>query len=373
MPERPERLLVLPRPSRAAWLALLVVGLVLTGVSVPAVARDLDAAPPIVYLVLGAGLFLTFFPLLILFTRETAARLRLGGDSLVIECSGGDSVEVPLGSLAAVHLLAEGNGDSRVLSLQKKDGGWLELGTLPDVDRAENIAGPLREALAAQLGPRSSSAEDPLDRLQTIGAIRLERHGDTVTLAWGAGYPLGAFLFLGPITGMLSIVYGFHRYEGGLGTLLAMAFVATLGLVLLIVTVLNLGVVQRLRIDGRELSVERLRFGKVLKRQTLPIGNVAAVDYSHKLSVIGAGLTLRSAKGQMVHDQALGELKRGAEELGEEDDLAGAALVASTVMKTLGSGVHVPLGKLSLAAKIALDLAIGEEVARRTGRAAGQM
>ena len=373
MAEVQEQLLQLPRPSRAGWLALIVVGLVLMGAAAPTVARDLDVADPIVYLVLGAGLFLTFFALLILLTRETASRLRVRAESLVIECSGADSVEVPLAGIAGVHVLTEGQSSGRVLSLQKRDGGWLELGTLPDGEEAEAIAAPLREALRSAPGSPGTAAADPLARLEAIRGVRCGRHGDSVTLAWSAGSPLTAFLFLGPISGMLLITYGFHRYQGGTGTLIAMAFVATVALVLIIFTVVNLGVTQRVRIDGSELSVERLRFGKVLKRQALPIGSVATVDYSHKLSVVGAGLTLRSGKAQMEHDQALAGVERGSGAAGADQGLAAAALVAGALMKTLGSGVHVPLGKLSLPAKIALDLAIGDEVARRTGRAAGQM
>ena len=108
-----KQLLELPRPSRAGWFALIAVGLVLMGVAAPSLARDLDGADPILYLVLGTGLFLAFFALLILLTREAAARLRLGAESVVIECSRAESVEVPLAALAGVHVLSRGKAGAR--------------------------------------------------------------------------------------------------------------------------------------------------------------------------------------------------------------------------------------------------------------------
>ena len=82
------------------------------------------------------------------------ARVDLSARALTIVARGGDEVAIPLATLAGAQVMLDSNSRRHVLTLKKKDGGYLELAAV-EVEFAAN-------------GERSL----PVDRL-TISAIEL--------------------------------------------------------------------------------------------------------------------------------------------------------------------------------------------------------
>ncbi len=369
----------LPAPGKAGWLVMLVVGLGLLGFGCVSLARALPSLDAesihLQFFALGAGLFLSGVPLLVLGNRELASELLWSADAgeLVLTCSDGSAVVVPLHSLAGVQSYAAQGGDSaRTISLTKKDGGVLEIGIAPSEEATAELVEPLATAIAQPTGP-SASSSDPAERLRDIVAIDAARDGDTLRLSWKARARLSAMAMLGPLLGMLAIAYGFHRYQGGFGTLVAMAFAGTLVAAFLIFNLINVGVRQAVVIDDSRVTLERMRFGKAIKRQQLRLSAIQSVDYTHQQSTIGAGLTIRVCKGQQRRAKAQEHMAQAAEQADRDEELAAGVAAAQGIAQLLSAGIQLPCGPLSLAAKIALDLTISEEIARRTARAPGSI
>jgi len=369
-PRDDTELLDLPAPSRLPWIAVMLTGLVLGAIGGRYALPDIRLADPLHVMMLGAGLFLCFFGLGILLSRQTPAKLRLSRRALTIVAQGGDEVEVPLSALSGVQVMMDSSNQRRVLALKKSDGGYLELAAVSDASRAQQLAQTIKRALDRAPGGEPPGPS-PAARLGRTRSVDWEQAGEKLTLSWSGGPSPRMFTALGPCCGMALIAYGFHLYSGGLGTIVATAFPLALALAFVIFQLVNVGVTQRVIIDGRHLTVERVRFGKAIKRQQVQVTAVGTVDYTHRLNVSGEGLTIRTVRGQERHDEALETAQQATEEA--EDDLVAGAHVAVAVMKLLGSGIQIPLGRLSLAAKIAVDLTISEDIARRVGKSPGRI
>ena len=84
--------------------------------------------------------------------------------------------------------------------------------------------------------------------------------------------------------------------------------------------------------------------------------------------MLGASsLTIRTDRARLTRE---GVERRVAEEASELTDLDAMAL-SGALLKAIAGGVHVPLGRLPLSTRIGLDLALSDEIARRSLRAAG--
>jgi hypothetical protein len=376
--------LKLPTASRGGWLLVALVGLALMalgGVDIGTHAPDLGSDPKTLsFLALGAGLFLSFFTLAVLGNRETASALVINRQRRVvtIESSDGAAVDLPLGAIAQVAChAAAGSSASQVLALAKKDGGLLELATFRDDEAAKQVTGVLRDALEAAAEPAPDEdpgdkpaqgpAQNPAARLARTPGVTVGQAGDGLQLGWSGRGSFKSLAAVGCFGGMTVISYGFLR-AGYASAIIAMAFMALLALLMVAANLYSIGLNLQVTIDGRHLTIERFRFGRSQQRQALPIWSVVAVDYTHQLNTSGAGLTIRTGKGKDHHDEALNEA--GAAVAGDGAELLTGAKVGLAILKMVQSGIHIPAGRLSLATKIALDLTIGEELARRTGKLA---
>lgn len=353
---------VLPRPKRAVWVAVALVG---AGTALFG-ATMLVEAPfdglPIAYVGLGAGMFLAFFALAMLTVRERASVVEIGPAGLGVETLGGESVVLPWATLRQAVAMPRGEGQSCVVALRKADGGWVELGTFGDEDAAADMVKRLQGPIASP--PEGPAGGPQLERLEGITVVR---DGERTVVAWSAT-SFGALMALGPLVGLLVAVYGFHRNQPSTGTLVAMGFVAALGMIAVVFTLVNVGAEQCLVLSADELVVRRRRLGKVIDDQTLALRDIAAIDYTHRLNVLGASsLTIRTDRARLASE---GAERRAAEAVADPDALDTLAL-GTALVRAIAGGVQVPLGRLPLSTRIGLDLALSEEVARRSGRAEG--
>lgn len=368
MPQR----VTLPRSPRAPWMVLMLVGLVLGVLGAAPILMEplrLETEPMHLQLMAaGTGLFLFCFGLVILLNRQAAAELLIdhAREQLGLSCQDGSQVEIPFDVLARAEACADPGTDThRILALHKRDGGVIELARLPS-EEAEELVEPLRKLLDGrelQAG-LDAPAGDPLDRMAGVRSVQAERRADAMVLRWKPNMPLHVALpMLGPFVGMSLIVHGFHRVDGGLGTAIATGFCLALAMLVLIFSLINVGVTQRVTIDARNLVVERMRLGRVIKSEVVPVFSVVAVDYSHQLSSSGAGLSVRCRDAQDAK-----------ESLTAEADHAPSPLSAMrAIAKAMQGGIQIPTGRMAVAERIALDLALGEELARRTGKKAAQL
>jgi hypothetical protein len=357
---------VLPAKGRGYWVVAFA-GLLLGAVGFRGVTLGEGPveARVLAFFLLGAGIFLTFFGALLALTHRPPARLEIGARHLRLVERCGDAVDLPWSSLDGVAVVESQQGGTRhMLTLRKRDGGIIELDAYRRREQALALAKPVIDALD---DVSEQAIPEPPD---TIAGVELERTAERVVLAWnGAASPV-RLLALGPIAGMGVIVFGFHVAEPSAGTIGAMAFVGLVAVLLLGSWLWSLGTRQRITIDGRNLVVERLRSDRVVDRKALPVFSVVTVDYSDRLNVHGESLTIRTGGGRDVRDGVMADLEAIAEETDEDEDPDPVALGMS-IMKLVSSGISVPLGSLSRAACIALDLTVSAEVARRTGKTPG--
>lgn len=357
--------IALPASSRAAWFFLIGVGLLslVFGVLVLVVDREaLMAGESLIgaFILMGTGLFLSGFGGLVGFNRERLAALRVSTAAITIEDGSGDRVSIPWTEVERVQSYpAQGDNQGWVVTLNKRDGGLLEILATKRREDADRIVSDMEEARGEV--PTSDPAHDePESHLAHIAGVTASRQGDGLELLWDASVPVRRMLFFGPVLGLALIVFGFHREQGGVGTAIAMAFVGLIGGLLLASTVRLIGIRQRIHVDGRQLTIEKRRGDKAVEQQSVPTFSVVTVDYTHQLTVIGAHLNLRTAEARNNKDSAMDEL-RGM----ENPNPMQMAKAFSSLMK---QGVQIPMGGLSLPAKIAVDLTLSAEIARRTGK-----
>jgi len=352
----------LPRPKRAVWVVVAVVGVATAGLGIAVLAGDPLNGLPVAYVAAGAGLFLAFFAVGMLMLRERASILEFGGRGLGIETVGGDEVVLPWSSLRQAMVMPRGEGQDSVVALRKADGGWIEIAAFGDADAARDIVERLQDAIAS----RSASGETVIPRFESLAGISVQQEGERTLLSWSAT-SFGALLALGPFAGLFVAVYGFHRNQPSIGTLVALGFVAALGVIAVVFTLVDVGAEQRLVLGAEELTIQRIRMGKPIDERSLPLAAIAAVDYSHRLNVLGASsLTIRTDEARLASE--------GAErEAASAPDDVDALELGAALLKAMAGGIHVPLGRLPLATRVGLDLALSEAIARRAGRPAGSV
>ncbi|MEM9693542.1 MAG: hypothetical protein AAGA56_13420 [Myxococcota bacterium] len=320
------------------------------------------------FLSLGAGLFLSCFGLMFAVGRERAETMHVDAIALSLTAQD-DRVAIPWSEVAEVAALpAPGEGQGWTVTLQKHDGGVLELLGTRDEDEASRI---VREIQAAR-GDRppawdQTGQDDPEAYITGVSGVRVERRKDGLEVSWNATMPLRQLLIAGPVGGMALIVFGFHREQGGFGTLLATGFIGLMAGLLIAAKLRTFGVRQSLHLGPHRVRVERRRRGKVLERKSVATAAITAVDYTHRLNVIGAQLNLRTGRGAEAERQAaaaVAGLSKG------EGDAKNVVQAFASLMK---QGIQIPMGALSLPAKVAVDLAVSRELARLTSRASASV
>lgn len=371
----------LPSGGRGYWI-LVAVGL---GLSALGLLAGTGGDLVITAILLGAGVFLASLGPMLAVTNRPPAHLRVGARSVTIVERNGDEVELPWAALRAVELVpSQQSSGSHNLTLCKRDGGVIELHAFRRREEGVAIAAGLQRALdAAREAETEGEAADheaspPRVHEPTTDAIpgvELRRHGDLVVLEWSGRASATRLLALGPIGGLGIIFGGMLAIEPSVGLALGTAFLGLLAVLVVGSFAYTFGLRNRLTIDGKHLTVERLRGDRVAGRTEVPIFAVVTVDYSDRLNVHGEGLTIRTGAGRDAREAAVEDLGQASELLRGELDPTSAMpdpiALGTAIMKLVSSGVRVELGRLSRAACIALDLRISAEVARRAGKSPG--
>lgn len=306
-------------------------------------------------LVLGAGLLLASLASTVLVRRDPRTSLVLDGARGVLEISGAPSarVELPLGLLARVACVTAPNtGRGGALTLQKRDGSFVELAVLPDALDPRTILDPLQRAIERAPEP-ADGPDDPLDYVAGHGRIDASRDGDSLRVEIGASPPLAGLVALGSVAGLALIAHAF-RVAGSAWAAVATVCVLALACSYVVFTLVSWSVTERVMVDDRRVTVERLRFGRVLSTKAVSVTSVSAVDYTHQLHAHGPALTIRT---QAADDRAppMAEVESAPDELGR------------AVMAVLGSQLYVPLARIPPVSRFALQSMLAEEVARRKG------
>ena len=269
---REEHSFALPAPGNAGWNVVFVVGVALMSIAGMDVMGSpaLTEAAPLSYLGFGAGLFLSCFAIAVRVNRELASQLKVRGDMLTVTTADKDTVDMPLAALSGVEATVNSRQTGGpVLTLRKKDGGLIELCAFGDESAVQEVVDVLRAAIDAA-DPKRKPDPDPIGRLDAIKGIAVERRGQSLELWWRAGASPKTFIALGPMLGMFIISFGFHRYQPGAGSYIAMGFSLLLVAVVVVATAWSIGNAQHVSIDGDLLTIERRRFGRSSKRDQAP-------------------------------------------------------------------------------------------------------
>jgi hypothetical protein len=365
-----DSVLALPRPARAGWwlVAVAGAGLLLLGGSA-ALAEGIHAQP-MTLITLGLGIALAGLAVTFLLGRDRPAELLLRPQRgvLLLRCADGSELSMPFDILARA-CGRPGENQAHVLLLEKKDGGCLELATSRDEDAIAQLSESLQQAIdSAEPEQGQGRSRDPLERLDGRRRVKARRHDGGLEVCWPAaagGRTLAAAV--GPFGGMFLIFFGFYRAEPSFGLLIAMGFMGALFGVVLWSVGRQMGVTQWVRIDGRQLTAERRVGARAIEAKQIPIFSVVAIDYTRQLNVVGGQLHIRTRSAQDAMPQ-----QADVEALADGEAAAARGLV--TNLATLMSGTEsLTTGRLSLSECIAVDLALSEELARRSGRVAGQV
>lgn len=339
------------------------------------------------FLLCGFGVALTGGGYALAFARQSLRELTIGPQGATLVSADGSSVTVPcaISKGARVHEVVQsttstssGGSTSRSVSrqyfvhLQKQDGGVIDLGQQRDQATAERLAAEVTAALDRFRPAAEASAPlDPLALLSESSHLSARRQGEEAADYRKAAKPGDLVVewslrpqhfeavpaLLLPLAFALAL-YGFHLREGS-GLLLALAAVL-LGLDLFLVVrfLTRLGVSQVLRIDERQLSIEKHRGGRRVEHQAVPLDTVTAVDFSLQSNTLGGVLQLR-----------LNEAKAPAPPPGAEGPSLGAlASVVKQAVHLHRNSVNVPLGRLPFGDRVRVDLAVSAEIAQRTAR-----
>lgn len=341
----------LPSRKRAGWWLMIVVGvgLMLLGAvgGAGGLFRDSLNQSPVAFFVAGTGMILAGLGSVVLFRPETAAALHLRplAGQLTVRSADGSDVSLSLASLARCYA-RDAEHQRQLPVLKKRDGGVIELSSIDDDEVANDLCHALQVAIdAANDGPDHETPADPIDQLGGCPQLEARRVDGDLELSWRAA-PARTFLpWLGPMGGMMCIMVGVVQHRSGLGTMLILGFSVALVGVLLWAMAQQAGVSHRVRMSERHLIVERRVGQKVLATKQIPLVDVLAIDYTHRLDQLGGHLMIRS---------------RPAHDAPDADDAH-------------ADYESVPTGRLSLSERIALDLALSEELARRSERVAGQV
>lgn len=285
--------------------------------------------------------------------------------------SDGGSVDVPLDAIdraeAASHLVPRKGGAVTVwkLTLHKRDGGVLDTQIASDEPSARRAAATLEDALAAARAAEPTRAASPelLAGLRGRGPLRVQAtepgtgsyRSDpgrgAVSVAWSAATPwVQTAIAIGLLGGFWQIARGLTPAEDG-GALAVFAwFLAAMAAVPIVLFGMSAGVEVRVDVDDEGLTVERRRFGRAFASRRYTLDDVRAVD----LSVMSQMTTLviRAA---------------GEEPPPDLDASEGPVQLATAIARHASRANQLPLGALTLADGLSLDLALSAEIARRKG------
>lgn len=285
--------------------------------------------------------------------------------------SDGGAVDVPLEAIdraeAASHLVPRKGGSVTVwkLTLHKRDGGVLDTQIASDEPSARRAADTLEEALVAARAvapPAGAASPELLAGLRGRGPLRVEvtepgggsyrsePGRGAVSVGWSAATPwVQTAIAVGLIGGFWQIARGLAPAEGGGMTAFAWVL-AAITAVPIVLFGMSAGVEVRIDLDDAGLTVERRRFGKPFASRRYTIDEVRAID----LSVMSQMTTL------VV--RAVGE-----EPPPDLDATDGPVQLATAIARHAGRANQLPLGALTLADGLHLDLALSAELARRKG------
>jgi hypothetical protein len=251
------------------------------------------------------------------------------------------------------------------VTVEKRDGGQIETYACPSggEDEARQVVAQLQAALAAAR-QRPVPAADPTDAAATLRDIprlrvsppRTKGEGyrsgparDALEIAWDAPPPWRQTLgFLGLVGGFGQVFHAFAQTPEGGAAIVGAYFMAAMALAIVVFTGLAVGVTVQVRIDDESFEVTRRRFGQVISNRLWPIHEIEAIDFSVTSST--STLAVRAS---------------GAEPAPELDPGGPTLSFVSAVMRHASQLNQLPLGELTLADGLRLDLALSAEVARR--------
>ncbi len=313
--------------------------------------------------IFGTGLFLSCFAAMMLFTRETAASIQLREQQGTLRlCDAlGACVDIPaFGLLRAIQPVQPGGSSSGILGLQKRDGGVIELAPINVAQQTENLTTLLSQAISRmqrQHAERGDGwATDSNHSQPAIKGVTIHHTADAISFQWRAGGPLRRLLIAGGPLG-LGIVFLAFADEAQFTLLVGAGVMFALAALAIAQVLIDQAVSCRVRVAEGRVTVTRRRFGRVIRTQRTPVGAVIAVDYVHRLNANGAVINLRRKR-----------LSDTLEAFGEPGNNIATFRASIALVKSLNSGIKLPCGNLSLASKIALDLALSQAVARASAR-----
>jgi hypothetical protein len=248
---------------------------------------------------------------------------------------------------------------------EKRDGGQIETYACPSggEEEARQVVAQLEAALAAAR-ERPAPDIDPSTAAASLGDIpRLRvatprtrgegyRSGparDALEVSWDAPPPWRQTLgFLGLVGGFAQVFHAFSLSPGNGAAIVGTYFMAAMALAIVVFTGLAVGVTVHVRIDDESFEVTRRRFGQPISSRRWPIHEIEAIDFS----VTSSTSTL--------------SVRASGEEPAPEVDPEGPSLAFVAAVARHASQLNqLPLGELTLADGLRLDLALSAEVARR--------
>jgi hypothetical protein len=220
----------------------------------------------------------------------------------------------------------------------------LELCIAHSDDALDELRGELERAIST--APGASSASVPrCQRFKHIG--RADRDG-ILELSWPLR-PAAQLPFALALAAAALSLYGAHLQDGRVPFLVGAAVSAGLAALLLAWTAVRALDRQRIVVTDEELCAERVRFQRVVSVERVPLHDIATLDYRHRLHAHGQALVVRTRQ--------------------EEEELsairAGEHGAATALLRMLQGQMQIRCGNLSLPAKLALGLALGDAISKR--------
>lgn len=300
-----------------------------------------------------------------------------GRDTVTLVTNDGGRVDLPVAAIECFECqwrkVTKGSDAASSLpshlAVLKRDGGRLETTAFPsgELERTRIAAERLNQVLAeARADSADAAFADPRATLRTIrgvavatppppaGDYRSQPVEDALDVAWAAQSPwLPAACGLSMVGG-LGVVFRDLGSAPGAGSFGVAAWImGALALAVIVFFGLAVGVRVHIRIDDEGVTVERRRFRQKIASRTWPLADVDAIDLSVTSNT--TTLTVRTA------DDEVPVFSPGQSPV----------LFVAGVVRHAGQINQLPLGALSLADGLLLDLALSSELARRKGVEAG--
>ena len=359
-------------------------------------------APNVVTLfLLGFGMMATGIGWALLFGRQTLVRLTVGPDGATLLASDRSSATIPHAALTGARVKevrstsTSSNGTTSTsvhyeIHLRKRDEGLITLGHRSKQAAADELATAIDASLALHRPPepptdssdtpRSTdptdnpaaltlAPTDPIALLRQCTMVQARREASAgvadyrtsaregpLVLEWSLR-PTSATVvpsILAP-SGMGCALYGFYLHEAQTFILAIALFFFALVVFLVVRQLLDMGLVQRLRVSDDGLLVEKRRGDRPTQQHNLPLASITAVDFSHTQDGMGGVLAIRTDGSPSA--AKLAEIAK-----------QGAFSILRGILAHARDTVHIPLGRLPFGDKVRVDLAVGAEIARRSAR-----